>query len=58
MARKKTLKLEELSKETYTLWPRHLSPGSYDHLLAIFGRRASARRSRWKALPRRGPLSA
>lgn len=36
MARKKTLKLEELSKETYTLWPRHLSPGSYDHLLAIF----------------------
>jgi DNA-binding transcriptional LysR family regulator len=36
MARKKTLKLEELSKETYTLWPRHLSPGSYDHLLAVF----------------------
>ena len=36
MARKKTLKLEDLSKETYTLWPRHLSPGSYDHLLAIF----------------------
>jgi DNA-binding transcriptional LysR family regulator len=38
MARKKTLRLEELSKETYTLWPRHLSPGSYDHLLGIFRR--------------------
>jgi DNA-binding transcriptional LysR family regulator len=38
MARKNTLRLEELSKETYTLWPRHLSPGSYDHLLAIFRR--------------------
>ena len=38
MARKDTLRLEELSKETYTLWPRHLSPGSYDHLLAIFRR--------------------
>jgi DNA-binding transcriptional LysR family regulator len=38
MARKNALRLEELSKETYTLWPRHLSPGSYDHLLAIFRR--------------------
>lgn len=38
MARKNTLRLEELSKETYTLWPRHLSPGSYDRLLAIFRR--------------------
>ncbi len=36
MARKSSLKLEDLAKETYTLWPRHLSPGSYDHLLAIF----------------------
>jgi len=31
-------RLEELSKEAYILWPRHLSPGSYDHLLAIFRR--------------------
>ena len=38
MARKKDLKLEELSKETYTLWPRHLSPGSYDQLLSVFRR--------------------
>lgn len=38
MARKRSLRLEELSKETYTLWPRHLSPGSYDHLLATFRR--------------------
>jgi hypothetical protein len=30
MARNTTVRLEELSKETYTLWPRHLSPG-YDH---------------------------
>jgi DNA-binding transcriptional LysR family regulator len=36
LARKSALRLKELSKETYTLWPRHLSPGSYDHLLAIF----------------------
>lgn len=38
MARKNTLTLEELSKESYTLWPRHLSPGSYDALLAVFRR--------------------
>jgi DNA-binding transcriptional LysR family regulator len=36
MARKKDLKLEDLSKEAYTLWPRHLSPGSYDQLLSVF----------------------
>jgi DNA-binding transcriptional LysR family regulator len=36
MARNGPLELEELSKEAYTLWPRHLSPGSYDHLLAVF----------------------
>lgn len=38
MARKKDLRLEELSKEAYVLWPRHLSPGSYDQLLAVFRR--------------------
>ncbi len=38
MARKNDLKLEELSKETYMLWPRHLSPGSYDQLLSVFRR--------------------
>ncbi len=38
MARNTTIRLEELSKEAYTLWPRHLSPGSYDHLLAVFRR--------------------
>jgi DNA-binding transcriptional LysR family regulator len=38
MARKKDLRLEELSKEAYVLWPRHLSPGSYDQLLSIFRR--------------------
>jgi DNA-binding transcriptional LysR family regulator len=38
MARKKDLKLEDLSKEAYTLWPRHFSPASYDHLLAVFRR--------------------
>jgi DNA-binding transcriptional LysR family regulator len=36
MARKTTLRLEELSKEAYTLWPRHFSPASYDQLLAVF----------------------
>jgi DNA-binding transcriptional LysR family regulator len=36
MARKPVLRLEELSKEAYTLWPRHFSPASYDQLLAIF----------------------
>jgi DNA-binding transcriptional LysR family regulator len=36
MARRKDLKLEDLSKEAYTLWPRHLSPGSYDQLLSVF----------------------
>jgi DNA-binding transcriptional LysR family regulator len=38
MARETLLKLEELSKESYMLWPRHLSPGSYDHLLGVFRR--------------------
>ena len=38
MARKKDLRLEELSKEAYVLWPRHLSPGSYDQLLSVFRR--------------------
>ncbi len=38
MARNRSLKLEELSKEAYMLWPRHLSPGSYDYLLAVFRR--------------------
>jgi hypothetical protein len=38
MARKNGLRLEELSKEAYVLWPRHLSPGSYDQLLSVFRR--------------------
>jgi DNA-binding transcriptional LysR family regulator len=38
MARKKDLKLEDLSKDAYVLWPRHLSPGSYDYLLGVFRR--------------------
>jgi DNA-binding transcriptional LysR family regulator len=38
MARRNVLRLEELSKEAYVLWPRHLSPGSYDQLLALFRR--------------------
>jgi DNA-binding transcriptional LysR family regulator len=38
MARRDRIGLRDLSKEAYTLWPRHLSPGSYDHLLAIFHR--------------------
>ena len=38
MARHSPLKLEELSKEAYMLWPRHLSPGSYDYLLSVFRR--------------------
>jgi DNA-binding transcriptional LysR family regulator len=38
MARKSTLQLEDLSKEAYTLWPRHFSPASYDQLLAVFRR--------------------
>jgi DNA-binding transcriptional LysR family regulator len=38
MARNGSLKLEELSKEAYVLWPRHLSPGSYDQLLSVFRR--------------------
>lgn len=38
MARKNELRLEELSKEAYVLWPRHLSPGSYDQLLSVFRR--------------------
>ena len=38
MARSDAVMLEELSKEAYTLWPRHLSSGSYDHLIAVFRR--------------------
>jgi DNA-binding transcriptional LysR family regulator/CRP-like cAMP-binding protein len=38
MARKSDVRLEELSKEAYVLWPRHLSPGRYDQLLAVFQR--------------------
>jgi DNA-binding transcriptional LysR family regulator len=38
MARRKDLRLEELAKEAYVLWPRHLSPGSYDQLLSVFRR--------------------
>jgi DNA-binding transcriptional LysR family regulator len=38
IARKAAVRLEDLSREAYTLWPRHLSPGSYDHLIAIFRR--------------------
>jgi DNA-binding transcriptional LysR family regulator len=38
MAHKAELELEELSKEAYVLWPRHLSPGSYDSLLSVFRR--------------------
>jgi DNA-binding transcriptional LysR family regulator len=38
MARRNPIGLRDLSKEAYTLWPRHLSPGNYDHLLAIFQR--------------------
>jgi DNA-binding transcriptional LysR family regulator len=38
MARNGFLRLEDLSKEAYVLWPRHLSPGSYDQLLSVFRR--------------------
>jgi DNA-binding transcriptional LysR family regulator len=38
MARHERIRLKELSKEAYTLWPRHLSPGRYDQLLSIFRR--------------------
>jgi len=38
MARRTSLKLEELSKEAYVLWPKHLSPGSYDEMLSVFRR--------------------
>lgn len=38
LARKNDLRLEDLSKETYVLWPRHLSPGAYDQLLGVFRR--------------------
>jgi DNA-binding transcriptional LysR family regulator len=36
MARNTSIRLRDLSGEAYTLWPRHLSPGRYDLLLAIF----------------------
>ena len=38
MARQDHIGLRDLSKEAYTLWPRHLSPGAYDQLLTIFQR--------------------
>ncbi len=38
MAGKRDLRFEDLSKESYVLWPRHLSPGRYDQLLAVFQR--------------------
>jgi DNA-binding transcriptional LysR family regulator len=38
LAGKNDLRLEELSNEAYVLWPRHLSPGSYDYLLSVFRR--------------------
>jgi DNA-binding transcriptional LysR family regulator len=38
MAGKATLRLEQLSKEAYTLWPRHFSPASHDQLLGVFRR--------------------
>jgi DNA-binding transcriptional LysR family regulator len=38
LARNPTLRLEALSREAYTLWPRHFSPASYDQLLAVFRR--------------------
>ena len=38
MARNERIRLRELSGEAYTLWPRHLSPGRYDQVLAIFRR--------------------
>jgi DNA-binding transcriptional LysR family regulator len=38
MARHGRIRLRELSREAYTLWPRYLSPGRYDQLLSIFRR--------------------
>ena len=38
MARRSGLRLDELSKEAYVLWPKHLSPGSYDQMLSVFRR--------------------
>jgi DNA-binding transcriptional LysR family regulator len=37
-ARSARLRLQDLSKEAYTLWPRHFSPASYDQLLEVFRR--------------------
>ena len=37
-ARERRIRLEDLSKEAYMLWPRHLSPGCYDQLLGVFRR--------------------
>jgi len=36
MASESVLRLADLSKEAYVLWPRDLSPGRYDQLLAVF----------------------
>ena len=38
LARQEHIGLRELSREAYTLWPRHLSPSRYDQLLAVFRR--------------------
>jgi len=35
-AGQRELRLEELSKEAYVLWPKHLSPGAYDQMLSVF----------------------
>ncbi|MCA1582284.1 MAG: LysR family transcriptional regulator [Acidobacteria bacterium] len=35
-ARRRTVRLEDLVDEPYSLWPRHFSPGCYDHLLNVF----------------------
>ncbi len=37
-ARADRLRLADLSKESYMLWPRHFSPGCYDQLLGVFRR--------------------
>jgi DNA-binding transcriptional LysR family regulator len=35
-ARRRSVRLEDLADEPYTLWPRHFSPGCYDYLLKVF----------------------
>ena len=36
MAGRTDLKFEDLSKEAYVLWPKHLSPGAYEQMLSVF----------------------